>query len=111
MKDEGIRVVVYGADVKCASCVNAPGSRETYEWLQAAIGRKFNDSHIIYAYYDIHEEKQADADHSIIQQILNGELFYPLVMIENEVVAEGDPRLKKVYQVLERHGIKQLGNL
>ena len=27
-------VVVYGADVICASCVNAPTSKDIYDWLQ-----------------------------------------------------------------------------
>ena len=27
-------VVVYGADIVCASCVNAPTSRNTFDWLQ-----------------------------------------------------------------------------
>ena len=29
-----VSVVVYGADVVCASCVNAPTSKNTYEWLK-----------------------------------------------------------------------------
>ncbi|MYL49011.1 DUF1462 family protein [Halobacillus litoralis] len=102
---QGVRVEVYGADVKCASCVNAPGSKETYEWLQAAIGRKYNDSTVTYNYYDIHEENQDGADPSIIQQLLDDELFYPLVLVGNEIVGEGDPRLKRVYKALEKNGI------
>ena len=36
-----ISVVVYGADVVCASCVNAPTSKDTFEWLQPLLKRKF----------------------------------------------------------------------
>ena len=36
-----ISVVIYGADVICASCVNAPTSKDTYEWLQPLLKRKF----------------------------------------------------------------------
>lgn len=100
-----VRVEVYGADVKCASCVNAPGSRETYEWLQAAIGRKYNDSMVTYSYYDFQEGDQDGADPSIIQQLADDELFYPLVVVENEIVSEGDPWLKKVYKALDKNGL------
>ena len=34
-------IEVFGADIICASCVNAPSSKDTYEWLQAAISRKY----------------------------------------------------------------------
>lgn len=105
-----VSVAVYGADVKCASCVNAPGSRETYEWLQAAIGRKYNDSMVRYNYYDINEKGQDGADPSIIQQLLDDELFYPLVLVENEIVGEGDPRLKKVYKALDKNGLQPKEN-
>ncbi len=33
-------IEIYGTAVICASCVNAPSSKDTYEWLQAAINRK-----------------------------------------------------------------------
>ncbi|GEN54266.1 YuzD family protein [Halobacillus faecis] len=109
-EQQRVRVEVYGADVKCASCVNAPGSRETYEWLQAAIGRKYNDSMVTYNYYDISQEGQDGADFSIIQQLLDDELFYPLVLIENEIVGEGDPRLKKIYKALDKYGLQPKEN-
>ena len=36
-----LNIEIYGADIICASCVNAPSSKDTYEWLQAAIDRKY----------------------------------------------------------------------
>lgn len=104
MEGKIIEFVVYGAEVKCASCVNAPGSKETYEWLQAAISRKYEDDRIQYTYIDIHDD-QSKADQNIIQKILDDELFYPLVLIEDEVVAEGNIRLKTVYRALEDQGL------
>jgi disulfide oxidoreductase YuzD len=109
MNEQNVRLVVYGADVKCASCVNAPGSRETYEWLQAAISRKYGNTGISYDYYDIFTENQVGADGKVIHQLLEDELFYPLVMVENEIVGEGDPRLKNIYKALDKHGLQQLG--
>jgi len=35
------QIEIYGTEVICASCVNAPSSKDTYEWLQAAIDRKY----------------------------------------------------------------------
>lgn len=37
-----VSVVVYGADVVCASCVNAPTARNTYDWLQPLLKRKIS---------------------------------------------------------------------
>ena len=41
MSTTNINIEIYGADIICASCVNAPSSKDTYEWLQAAIDRKY----------------------------------------------------------------------
>ncbi|WP_082233503.1 YuzD family protein [Halobacillus massiliensis] len=105
MKKEKVILTVYGAEERCASCVNAPGSKETYEWLQAAITRKYPDQPLEYRYVDIHQSQEEDSkDKEYIAQILDDELFYPLVTINEEVVDEGNPRLKNVYQVLENLG-------
>lgn len=39
MSTKDVTLTVYGAEEICASCVGAPCSKDTYEWLQAAIGR------------------------------------------------------------------------
>ena len=39
-----ISVVVYGAEVVCASCVNAPTSIDTYQWLQALLFKKVSST-------------------------------------------------------------------
>ncbi|TGB02191.1 YuzD family protein [Halobacillus salinus] len=105
MSGKTIHITIYGADVKCASCVNAPSSKETYEWLQAAIARKYEGDRIRYQYIDIETEDHPDADPDIIQQIAEDELFYPLVLVEGEVVAEGNVRLKSVYKALDEEGV------
>ena len=48
-----ISVVVYGAEVVCASCVNAPTSIDTYQWLQALLLRKFPQHHFEFTYIDL----------------------------------------------------------
>ncbi|MCA0971777.1 YuzD family protein [Halobacillus litoralis] len=104
MGERTIQVTVYGAEVKCASCVNAPGSKETYEWLQAAITRKYKDEQIRYQYIDIQNDT-SQADEEILQQLLDDELFYPLVLVGDEIVAEGMTRLKSVYKALDAEGV------
>ncbi|ELK46966.1 DUF1462 family protein [Halobacillus sp. ACCC02827] len=104
----GVKVTVYGSDVRCASCVNAPGSKETYEWIQAAIARKYGEKAAIsYSYFDINRDDQPDADDTLLEQLQSDELFYPLVLVEEEIVGEGSPRLKPIYKALESHGIAE----
>ncbi|MFQ3544758.1 YuzD family protein [Halobacillus rhizosphaerae] len=109
--EKKIHLDVYGAEIKCPSCVNAPGAKETYEWLQAAISRKYGNQDITYHYIDIHKSENEEKHTEFVNQILNDELFYPLVVVEGEIVAEGIPRLKTVYQALEQHGLQELTGL
>lgn len=99
-----ITLTVYGADIICASCVNAPSSKDTYEWLEAAIGRKFDGHQIQFRYVDIEQPSESGVDADFIEQIQNDELFYPLVTIDDEVIGEGYIQLKPVYAALEQHG-------
>ncbi|GGF32642.1 putative disulfide oxidoreductase YuzD [Halobacillus andaensis] len=103
-----VRIIVYGANERCASCVNAPGSKETYEWLQAAIGRKYHTDHLFYRYVDLYEDEHTADDQKYIEKIKDDELFYPLVVINDEVAGEGNPKLKEVYAVLEKNGVEPL---
>lgn len=59
-----ISIEVYGTEVICASCVNAPSSIDTYEWLEAAISRKYKDQPFSITYIDI--EKPVSLDHQKI---------------------------------------------
>ncbi|GAB4072773.1 YuzD family protein [Barrientosiimonas marina] len=101
---DNISVTVYGAEQICASCVGAPGSRETYEWLQAAIGRKYHDANFVYKYVDVEQPPDDDSDQNLSERILQDEFFYPLVLINGEIAAEGIPRLKPIYRELDRNG-------
>jgi disulfide oxidoreductase YuzD len=40
------------------------------------------------------------------ERIIAEELFYPVVVIGEEIIAEGNPRLKDIYKVMERYGYK-----
>lgn len=104
METKHVLVEVYGAEVVCASCVNAPTSKDTYEWLDAAIRRKYPDQPFEIVYIDIDsvitDARQAD----IAAKVQDDEYFYPLVLVNEEVVGEGHIQLKPVYRELEKNG-------
>lgn len=99
-----ISIEVYGAETVCASCVNAPSSADTFEWLQAAIARKYPDQPFSIDYIDIEKPQKDDRKQQIIRQILDDEFFYPLVLIEGEVAGEGYIQLKPISREMEKHG-------
>ena len=107
MTHQPLTVEVYGADIICASCVNAPSSKDTYEWLQAAINRKFPENNITYTYIDIEGPVNDERQQHIVQQIAEDEFFYPLVIINDEVVGEGYIQLKPVLATLEKYGLSE----
>ena len=107
MTHQPLTIEVYGADVICASCVNAPSSKDTYEWLQAAIDRKFPENNITYTYIDIEGPLNDKKQQNIAQQIAEDEFFYPLVMINDEVIGEGYIQLKPVLSALEKYGLRE----
>ncbi|SES64989.1 Disulfide oxidoreductase YuzD [Salinibacillus kushneri] len=104
--EEPIKVTVYGADQICASCVNAPGSKDTYEWLQAAISRKFGNANIKYSYVDIFSPPENKKIQELAGRVVEEEFFYPLVIVDDEIAGEGNPRLKTIYSILEEKGLQ-----
>ncbi|CAD7360337.1 MULTISPECIES: YuzD family protein [Staphylococcus] len=100
-----VSVVVYGADVICASCVNAPSSENTYDWLKTLLPRKYPDIDFEYTYIDIEKTTENLTDHDVqfIEQIQEDELFYPLVTMNDEYVADGYIQLKPIKRFVEQH--------
>ncbi|MFL0506903.1 YuzD family protein [Ureibacillus sp. 179-F W5.1 NHS] len=97
-------IEVFGAEVICASCVNAPSSKDTYEWLQAAISRKFPEQPFTIRYIDIEQPLESTRDQEWAERIQNDEFFYPLVLINNEVIGEGYIQIQPVFSTLEKLG-------
>ena len=58
-------IEIYGTAVICASCVNAPSSKDTYEWLQATINRKYPDQAYDIRYIDIEGQLRMNATKSM----------------------------------------------
>nr|WP_184664014.1 YuzD family protein [Texcoconibacillus texcoconensis] len=95
-----IEVTVYGAEMKCASCVHLPSAKETQEWLEAAVTRKFPNISISFIYCDI-TSPQTEEQRQFSKKILDEEFLYPLVVINSDPIAEGNPRLKKIFEKIE----------
>lgn len=104
MENPKINITVYGTEQICASCVGAPGSKDTYEWLQAAIERKYKAEDISYEYIDINQTQSEERHQAFVERIIEEDLFYPIVFVNEEMVAEGIPRLKTIYQSLDKNG-------
>ena len=97
-----VAVKIYGRDVICASCVNAPSSKDTYEWLEALLPKKYSNTDFRFSYIDLdNAENLSDHDDSLIEQINDDELFYPLVTMNDEVVQDGYVNLKPIYRWLD----------
>ena len=102
-------IEVFGADIMCASCVNAPSSKDTYEWLQAAIDRKYPNQPFTIRYIDIESTLNDTRDADYAARIQEDEFFYPLVLINDVVVGEGFVQIKPVFTELEKLGFVPAG--
>lgn len=103
--EEMVNVQVYGTKVICASCVGMPSSTETFEWLQAAIGRKYEgqENKFDFEYIDFQEEQEDEDKKAFAERVVEEDLFYPVVLVNGEIVGEGNPRLKDVYEEIEKY--------
>jgi disulfide oxidoreductase YuzD len=108
MKSNEVEIVLYGADQLCPSCVNLPSSKETFEWLEAAIARKFPDQPVKMTYVDIHQPPEESLKLSFAKKVIEEDMFYPVVVIKGKIVGEGNPRLKTIFSELEKYGYNGL---
>jgi disulfide oxidoreductase YuzD len=102
-----VEICVYGADVICPSCVQLPSSKETYEWLEAAIKRKYPDQPFSITYIDIFNPPEDDEEKkTFAKKVIEEDLFYPVIVIEGAIVGEGNPKLKTIYAEMEKYGYR-----
>jgi len=104
MTNKQIKMTIYGAKQICASCVGAPDSKDTYEWLQALISRKYVDDNIVFEYIDFTNPPEEGKHQQFSQRIVDEDLFYPIIFVNDEMAAEGIPRVQTIYRSLENHG-------
>ncbi|WP_343073132.1 YuzD family protein [Salicibibacter cibarius] len=94
-----ITITVYGAEKKCASCVNLPSALETKDWLEALLNRKYENQPLAFEYIDI---ENPEAGHEeFARYIIDDDRMYPLVTINGDIVAEGNPKLKDIYAKID----------
>ncbi|MFT8319123.1 MAG: DUF1462 family protein [Sporolactobacillus sp.] len=97
-------LTLYGAESICASCVQAPSSKSTAEWLQAALSRKFGQAADI-RYIDL-EHPETEQDRLFCKRIKADEFFYPLLVSGDAVIGEGYIVLKTVVKYLKEQGLE-----
>ncbi|WP_131502145.1 DUF1462 family protein [Exiguobacterium sp. s166] len=93
-----MEIKVYGAAKTCPSCVGAPSSEETYSWLQAVLGRKYGTT-LTFEYVDFEDEPFED---EWVTALKDDVYFYPLVLLDGEMVDEGYVQLKKITQAIDQ---------
>ena len=108
MNSSEVEIVVYGAEQLCPSCVNLPSSKETFEWLEAAIARKFPDQPFKITYVDIYQPSGENEKITFAEKVVEEDMFYPVVVIKDKIVGEGNPRLKTIFTELEKYGYKAI---
>ncbi|WP_026567904.1 YuzD family protein [Bacillus sp. UNC41MFS5] len=104
MNSSEVEIVVYGAEQLCPSCVNLPSSKETFEWLEAAIARKFPNQPFKMTYVDIYQPIGENEKITFAEKVVEEDMFYPVVVIKDKIVGEGNPRLKTIFTELEKYG-------
>jgi len=103
-RTDAVELVLYGAAQLCPSCVNLPSSKETFEWLEAAIARKFPNQPLKMTYVDIFQHVEDESKKEFAKKVVEEDMFYPVVVINDQIVGEGNPRLKTIYAELEKYG-------
>lgn len=106
MDNKQVTISVYGREQICANCVGAPSSWETYEWLQAAINRKYKGEFLDFEYIDIDKKQVIQKHKEFITKIEEDDLFWPVILVNDEIVSEGIPHLKQVYKALDENGLE-----
>jgi Uncharacterized protein conserved in bacteria len=98
-----MELTVYGAEVVCASCVQAPPSKATAEWLDAALSREFGNQ-VIVRYVDIFTP-ETEQDRLFCERINADEFFFPLVVSGDRALGEGFISLGPIEKFLHDQGM------
>jgi disulfide oxidoreductase YuzD len=104
MKQNNVDITVYGTEQICSSCVGLPSSKDTFEWLYAAITRKFPNQHFHFLYVDIMNPPQDPFIQEFARKVISEDMLYPVVVVNGKVVGEGNPRLKPIFSELKKSG-------
>lgn len=106
--EKPVEICVYGAEQICPGCVQLPSSKDTFEWLEAALRRKYPNQPFDIRYIDIFSPPENEEIKSMAEKVVSEEYFYPLVVINGIVVGEGNPKLKRICEEMEKYGYKRV---
>lgn len=101
---EEVAIYVYGSSIPCASCVGTPSSKETEEWLYAAIKRKFPNQPFSVIYVDIFDPPEQQKSRQLAKKIVEEDYIYPVIIVDDTIIAEGNPKLKDIYSIMTDRG-------
>lgn len=76
-----VDLYVYGRDVLCASCVNLPSSKDTFEWLDAALKRKYPNQPFRITYIDIEHPPENERQKNCLNEFLMMNSFIHLSLL------------------------------
>jgi len=108
MGKDKLEVIVYGTGIVCASCVKAPTSEETASWLESLLLRKYGEQ-VIVRYVDFQHPKN-EKEREFAKKIILEDIWYPAVVINDEIITEGNPNIKKIFNKIEEMGIHPVTN-
>ncbi|WAA09954.1 YuzD family protein [Fervidibacillus albus] len=108
---KSVEITVYGAEQICASCVHSPSSVDTYEWLEAALSRKYPNQPFTIHYVDIFQPPNDEKKRAYAKKIVEEDLVYPVIMINDRWVAEGNPPFKRICLEMEKYGYRSESNV
>lgn len=101
MHQKVINIIVYGAQITCPTCAQAPSSKDTFEWVEAALKRKYQETvPFVLEYVDV--EHPIHPKDSFVQQIIKEQMIVPVIVINEEIISEGNPRLKTIFDYIDR---------
>lgn len=57
-------------------------------------------------YTDIFQSSEDEEKKQFAQRVIDEDLFWPVILVEDNIVGEGSVRLKTIYAELEKYGYK-----
>lgn len=91
-----MEITVYGTAITCPSCVGAPSSEETFSWLQAVLGRKY-EQEMTLRYVDFETATSDQWTEALKEDVY----FYPLIVLDDEMIDEGYVKLKTITAAID----------
>lgn len=86
---------------QCSTCIGAPSSKETADWLQELINRRYGQQRFKVRYLDLEEEGVPMALKAPLNQAIDERIF-PLILINGQVISEGIPNPRVILAALDK---------